>query len=178
MASQCHSSWRLFHLPPRPSQITYYITVHLISKDTLTTPLNKDEKSCSVILLAHKHVSFYSTCMRAPPRVFACAPRPTMCLPQQHLSLHRHYYTFLSSPHWKNLSSIRFVSTVNSSSVHSLCTEWQVIPFCRIMCCDKAWISTKFKKTKNNSKYMTECVQWRIWLSKVKFKSWRNGKFP
>ena len=57
-----HSSWRLFHLPPRPSQITYYITVHLVSKDTLTTPLNKDEKSCGALLLAPQRVCHHPTC--------------------------------------------------------------------------------------------------------------------
>lgn len=66
MASQCHSSWRLFHLSLLPGQITYYITVHLISKDMLMTPLNKDETSCSGILPAPKHVSLL--------HVYVCAP--------------------------------------------------------------------------------------------------------
>lgn len=52
---ECHglsmSSSKSFHLPPRPGHITYCITVRLISKDTLTTPLNNDETSCSVSLL-------------------------------------------------------------------------------------------------------------------------------
>lgn len=87
MASQSHSSWRLFHLQYLPSQLTHYITVHLISKDTLTTPLNKDEKSCSVMLTAPEHVSLLSVYVCAPT-TSACATRPTMHLPHQHVSLY------------------------------------------------------------------------------------------
>lgn len=100
MGSQCHSSWRLFHLPPGPGQITYYITVHLVSKDTLTTPLTEDEKSFGVMLLAPMcapllHVYVFastSVCMRQ--KKYSVALKPS-------ISLYRHYYTFLSSPYWK-----------------------------------------------------------------------------
>lgn len=71
VSSQCHSSWRLFHLLLWSGRITYYITVHLVSKDTLTTPLNKEEKSCGVLLLGPE-----------PAWVFACDTRYTAWLPR------------------------------------------------------------------------------------------------
>ncbi|CAB1420200.1 unnamed protein product [Pleuronectes platessa] len=40
-----------------PRYITYYIRVHLISKDTLTTPLNKDEESRGALPLPPECVS-------------------------------------------------------------------------------------------------------------------------
>lgn len=107
-----------------PGQITYYITVHLVSKDTLTTPLNKDEKSCGVFLpRAFMCVSLLHVYVCACMTVCTCHKiQYTKWLPQQRLSLYRHYYTFLSCRH-SNITSIYFVSTLNSSSVNSLCTD-------------------------------------------------------
>lgn len=152
MASQCHSSWRLFHLSLLPGQITYYIIVHLISKDMLMTPLNKDEKSCSGILLAPKHVSLLHVYVCAPTSVchkFANNGPPTL-KPSQTL-LH---FSIIPSP--GNLSSFHFVSTVNSSSV---CTEWQWSHLWGIMC---PWNSTKFKVPISQ-----KCIFYCPWLKKT-----------
>lgn len=141
MGSQCHSSRRLFHLPPRPGQITYYITVHLVSKDTLTTLLKMDEKSCSVLLLlAPKCVPLL--------RVYVCA-RLSICMCRKTYNVtptaaFTDVITLFYHPFSRKCIFYLLCSHIErTAAVSTAFLLWvMMIPRCSTMCCDKACVIT------------------------------------
>lgn len=108
MCSQCHSSWRLFHLLSQPGQITYYITVHLVSKDTLTTALNKDENpECVAALLQPRGITLWTcVCVSMCTSVCVC---------------HK-IYTLAPVPALKSLQTLLHFSIIPSPQMHLLFT--------------------------------------------------------
>lgn len=121
VASQCHFSWELFLL--MTGHITYYITVHLISKDILMTPLHKDEKSSSVILLAPECVSLLCVYMSNPTSVCTSQDNWHTSLTRNFAGTLLHFSMILwwensCSIHWRKQSTVTVFICILAPTAH------------------------------------------------------------